>query len=247
MWSLQVLGHTSTFITFCTTEANGRNINTFHAWNTHVQRRHLQTHTHTEEIVAFPASSTVNVTYLGVDNHQLCLSCDEASVALVNGTTRVSVEEMFTGGLFLWPVGYPLSVNDGSCMDASGNCESNYGCSVSCSKQGQLLGLTWHSSERDGLWLRWACLWWERCGNAGGHVNGLHLRRRTQTSPQLSWLLRPWLRRANAASVTKSKSCWAWFWFLCVGGCCKWETDCGECSWWSKRLWLLVPQVERAG
>lgn len=50
------------------------------------------------------------------------------------------MDEMFTGA-FCVASRIPLSVNDGSCEGASGKCDSNYGCLVSCSVQRQLLRL----------------------------------------------------------------------------------------------------------
>lgn len=50
------------------------------------------------------------------------------------------MDEMFTGA-FCVASRIPLSVNDGSCEGASGKCDSNYGCLVSCSIQRQLLKL----------------------------------------------------------------------------------------------------------
>lgn len=126
----------------------------------------------------------------------------------------------------------PLSVKDGSCEGASGNCDSYYGCLVSCSVQCQLLRLCstpasltdWGggkhvSGESDA---ECECKLWQIASNA------VQLATRTVSTPAR---LCDWVSGGHdsgcsvwAAAAPPGTLWWEWFWR-------------------SKQLWLLVQQV----
>ena len=102
----------------------------------------------------------------------------------------------------------PLSVNDGSCEGASGKCDSNYGCLVSCSVKCQLLRL-WRTPV-----CMTDCYW-------GKHVSGEHNAEWRKDEWNYGWIIAPGYLdcgyiRPTVASVTEYP--WrAEFLMLCVG------------------------------
>lgn len=153
-----------------------------------------------------------------------------------------AVDEMFIGA-FCVASKIPLSVNDGSCEDASGKCDSNYGCLVSCSVQCQLLrqcstpvsmtdcGWGKHvSGENDAERSKgWVQLW-------------LHLWQIMANSSSCSWMLGLRLHHPNLWQV------WLSIWdehnsVFSVWAAAEGDRLWWEWFWWSKQLWLLVQQV----
>lgn len=160
--------------------------------------------------------------------------CDQLWVLL-----WVSVDEIVYWGLFCVASRIPLSVNDGSCEDASGKSDSNDGCLVSCSIQCQLLRLcSMPASMTD-------CGW-------GKHVSGGNGAERSKCECNSS--LQPRRIAANSSSVqlaTWTVAASARLWQV-------WQSLCDEhnsaCSVWAAataaaqadRLWWVILVIKAA-